>query len=490
MNYARQAVTDEALAALVRLARAGALEDAIRAQFSGEPVNVSEQRAALHTALRAPEHSEPQAEVRAAAETRRKMTALVSAVHSGSRVGATGRPFETVLSIGIGGSDLGPRMVCAALGRSRLAARFLSNIDGDALASAVDGLDPETTLVVVISKSFGTQETLTNASGVRRWLVGSLGCTEREAGAHLIAVTARPDRARDLGIDDEAILPMWDWVGGRYSLWSAVGLPVALAAGPEAYAELLSGARAMDEHLLEAPLEANLPVLMGLLSLWNRNVLGLPTHAVVPYSDRLSGLPDYLQQLVMESNGKNATRSGASVERATAPVIWGGAGTDAQHAFFQMLHQGTDRVPVDFVGFVAPDHDHSEHHRLLLANLLAQSEALARGRGRAATEAALREQGLSEADAAEAAAHRLYPGDRPNSVFLLQDLSAHSLGALIAAWEHSVYVQGHLLDINSYDQWGVELGKTIADRIAPLLSGASRDGADPVTAALSERLTI
>ena len=470
LNYARQAVDAEILAALLGLARATELEDAIAALLSGEPVNSTEDRPALHTALRATRGQAPKVQVEAANDALDHMLALVDAVHSGERRSIRQRDFDAVLSIGIGGSDLGPRLVCEALAGSRMRVRFLSNVDGDQFDAAVHGLEPERTLVVVISKSFRTPETLTNAQAARRWLTGALGCTDREAGGQMIAVTARPDRAAEMGIEEDAVLPMWDWVGGRYSVWSAVGLPVALACGSEAFTGLLQGARIVDEHFATTPLAENLPALHALLAIWNRCVMGLSSRAVVPYSSRLAALPAYLQQLEMESNGKRVTRDGEAVTVPTAPVVWGGSGTEAQHAFFQMLHQGTDRVPVDFVGVVHAAHDHEEHHRLLLANLLAQSEALA--------------VGTPSSDAPE----RDHPGNRPNNVILLDDLSPPSVGALLATWEHSVFVQGWIMGVNPFDQFGVELGKRIADEVARLLDGGSVQNPDSVTQELAQKL--
>ena len=456
--FARQRIDRDALEALfVAFDQAGAAP-AIAALFDGGQVNPTEARPALHTALRS-DLSDAAAARDAAAvarEARTRMAALVE------RICAAG--ITDVVSVGIGGSDLGPRLVVDALAGDASATgirvHFLSNVDGAAAQRVLAGLDPSHTAVVLISKSFGTQETLLNGAILRDWLGDD---------TRLYAVTANADRAQAaFGIPEDRILPMWDWVGGRYSLWSAVGLPIALAVGMPAFEQLLAGAAEMDAHVLRTPVRRNMAAWHAALAVWNRNALGLASHAVVPYDERLKLLPAYLQQLVMESLGKSATLDGGAVPMDTVPVWWGGVGTDTQHSFFQALHQGTQVVPIDFIGVVHSDAPYADNHRALLANLLAQSEALANGQ-----------------DADDP--HRAYAGNRPNTLWLLDALTPRSLGALLAMYEHSVYLQALLWGINPFDQFGVELGKQVAGRLLPALEGKG-EADDPVTRALVGRL--
>ena len=454
-NFARQHLDREALAALFAFARERDFAGVLRQLFDGEPVNATEGRAALHTALRSDlsttavardAHSE-------AAKARERMAELVA------RLEASG--VTDVVSVGIGGSDLGPRLAVDALAQTdaRFKLHFLSNVDGHAAQRALAGLDSARTAAILISKTFGTQETLLNGGIVRDWLGGD----ER-----LFAVSANLGRAAAFGIPAERILPMWDWVGGRYSLWSAVGFPVALAVGMENFERLLAGAAAMDAHVIEAPLERNLAAWHALVAVWNRSVLGAATQAVLPYDERLKLLPNYLQQLVMESLGKSVRVDGSAVDVDTVPVWWGGAGTDAQHSFFQALHQGTQVVPADFVGVVRGDHAHADSHAVLLANLLAQTEALANGQ-------------------ASGDPHRVYAGGRPSTLVLLDALTPETLGMLIAMYEHSVYLQAVAWGINAFDQFGVELGKQVANRLLPALKGEA-EADDAVTQALLEEI--
>lgn len=456
-NFARQRFDRDALAALLALAGQVRLPAAIRALFDGARVNVSEDRSALHTALRSDLGAsqiarDAHAQARAARE---RMAALIAGLEASD--------VTDIVNVGIGGSDLGPRLVVDALkdfhgGRFRI--HFLTNVDGSAAQHLLRGLDPARTAAILVSKTFGTQETLLNGAILKRWLGG----VER-----LYAVSANVAKAEGFGVDATRVLPMWDWVGGRYSLWSAVGFAIALAVGMDSFEELLAGAAEMDAHALDAPLRGNLPVLHALTGVWNRNALRLPTQAVLPYDERLALLPSYLQQLVMESLGKSVRPDGAPAGVDTVPVLWGGAGTNSQHSFFQALHQGTETVPADFVGVVRPAHDHAENHRALLANLLAQTEALANGH------------------AAEDP-QKTYPGDRPSTLLLLDALTPRSLGALIALYEHSVYAQSVLWGINAFDQWGVELGKRIANDLLPALRGEAAAVADPVTRALLDEI--
>lgn len=452
-NFARQRYDREALEALFALAESLDAPGRLRALFGGEPVNQTEGRAALHTALRGDlTGTESGREAHAqAVVVRERMRALADQI-AASHV-------TDIVSVGIGGSDLGPRLVVDALapivgGRFRV--HFLSNVDGAAAQRVLAKLDPARTAVLLISKTFGTQETLLNGAILRAWLGND---------RHLYAITANPSRATEaFAIPAERVLPMWDWVGGRYSLWSAVGFPIALAIGMDQFEALLNGAAGMDAHVLLTPLRENLAVWHAMTAVWNRNALKLSTQAVLPYDERLKLLPNYLQQLVMESLGKSVRLDGSPVAVDTVPVWWGGAGTDSQHSFFQALHQGTSIEPVDFIGVARPDHDHPGNHLALLANLFAQSEAFANGQ-----------------DSHDP--HRSYAGQRPSTLILLDELTPQSLGALIAMYEHSVYLQGLVWGINPFDQFGVELGKQVANRLLPALKG--EDGAaDPVTAAL------
>lgn len=450
-SFARQRYDAVALDELFRLASVADLPGRLRALAGGEEVNPTERRPALHTALRAREGSTDQAHaaVQLARQARGRMAEVVG--------GIEGAGITDVVSVGIGGSDLGPRLVVDALarpGEGRPRVHFLSNVDPAAAMAVTAGLDPARTAVVLVSKSFGTQETLLNGRILADWLGD---------GSRLYAVSANPARAAEaFDIDPARVLPMWDWVGGRYSMWSAVGLPVAIALGMERFEALLAGAQEMDTHVLSAPPRANLAVWHALTAVWNRNGLGLHSHAVLPYAERLRLLPAYLQQLVMESLGKSVRGDGRPVECDTVPVWWGGTGTDVQHSFFQALHQGTGIASMDFIGVLddgIEGHDGNAH--ALLANLLAQSEALANGQ-------------------ASDDPHRAYAGNRPGTVLLLERLDARALGALVAMYEHSVYLQGVLWGINPFDQFGVELGKQVADRLLPALAGDT-PADDPVT---------
>ncbi len=450
-SFARQHYDRPALDALFALAERAQLASAMRRLFDGHPVNVTEGRAALHTALRSElsdsaEAREASAQARAA---RARMAALVEQVRASG--------VTDVVSVGIGGSDLGPRLVADALAHDTdgLRVHFVSNVDGNAVRRTLARLDPARTAAILISKTFGTQETLLNGRVVRDWL----GADDR-----VYAVSANVPRAAAFGIDEQRILPMWDWVGGRYSLWSAVGFPIALAIGMAGFERLLAGAAGMDAHVLAAPARANLAAWHALTAIWNRNAMHAGSHAVLPYDERLRLLPNYLQQLVMESLGKSVRLDGAPPAGHTVPVWWGGAGTDTQHSFFQALHQGTQIVPADFIGTIRADHAHDDNHAALLANLLAQTEAFANGQ-------------------ASDDPHRAYAGNRPSTLLLLDALTPESLGALIALYEHSVYLQSVLWGINAFDQFGVELGKQVANKLLPALQGQG-DADDPVTRAL------
>jgi glucose-6-phosphate isomerase len=473
------------------LVRAAELETARAAMFAGDVVNRSEGRPVLHAALRAADGADFKAagqpisgEVEA---TRAKMRDFAQQVRAGILRGATGKPFRAIVHIGIGGSDLGPRLIWEALKplEPQIDLRFAANVDPAELAQALTGLDPAETLVVVVSKTFTTLETLTNAEAARGWLRAALGAG---ADSHLVAVSAAPDKAQAFGVPAQQVFAFWDWVGGRYSLWSAVGLSCAVALGYEAFERLLAGAAAMDGHFREAPLERNAPVLLALAHVFNRNGLGRPIRAVVPYAQRLRLFPAFLQQLEMESNGKRVDAEGRPVRHGTAAAVFGDAGTNGQHAFFQMLHQGTDIIPVDIVAVREGSEGDPAAQRKLLANAVAQAEALMVGRPEAEVRAELQAKGLAAAEIDALAPQRTFPGDRPTSFLLLDRLDPERLGALIALYEHKVFVEGVLWGINSFDQWGVELGKTLAVRVLGELEGGPAGRHDPSTMALIARL--
>ncbi len=449
-SFARQHYDSLALDALFGIADAVDVSAALRRLFDGDIVNVTEGRAALHTALRS-DLSGAATAIEATAQARNARARMATMVDDLIASGVT-----DVVSIGIGGSDLGPRLVADALrdgdGGPRLRVHFVSNVDGNAVRRTLSQIDPARTAAILISKTFGTQETLLNGAAVRDWL---------RDDNRVYAVSANVQRAAEFGIDESRILPMWDWVGGRYSLWSAVGFPIALAIGMDGFERLLAGAAEMDAHVLAASPRDNMAVWHALTAIWNRNAMHAASQAVLPYDERLRLLPNYLQQLVMESLGKSARLDGAALSGHTVPVWWGGAGTDTQHSFFQALHQGTQVVPADFIGVVRADHAHADNHAALLANLLAQTEAFANGQ--------------TSDDA-----HRAYAGNRPSTLILLDALTAESLGALIALYEHSVYLQAVLWGINAFDQFGVELGKQVASKLLPALQGEV-DADDPVT---------
>ena len=472
LDYSKHLVTDETLRLLFELANARELRAWIGRLVSGEKINFTERRAALHTALRArgPLDIEGHDVTQDVKRVRAQMRRFTDALRSGAAKGATGRTFTDVVNIGIGGSDLGPALAVEALAPYAAPVprvHFMSNVDGAHVRSVLADLDPETTLAVIASKTFSTQETLTNAKTVERWLGRTVG---ERTGVHFAAVTANTRAAQAFGIEAERIFEFWDWVGGRYSLWSAVGLPIAIAVGMDAYEAMCDGARAMDEHFATAPLEANMPVVMGLLGVWYGDFFGSRSHAILPYDMRLERFPDYLQQLEMESNGKSATRDGMLADYPTCPVVWGAPGTNGQHAFFQLLHQGTQMVPADFIACCRPHHDLPGHHAILLANALAQTEALMRGKSAEEVRAEMTAQGLTPEEIAQLLPHKVFPGNRPSSTLLVDELTPAALGALIALYEHKVFTQSVVWGINAFDQWGVELGKKLADRILPELA--------------------
>jgi glucose-6-phosphate isomerase len=472
LDCSKQLVTGETMRLLAALARECELESWVKRLFAGEHVNSTENRAALHVALRAgkPVRLDGADVTREVNTVLAAMGRLVRSVQSGRLKGATGRAFTDVVNIGIGGSDLGPRLACEALApfmKARPRPHFVSNVDGAAISSVLARLNPATTLFIIASKTFTTTETLINARTAREWLAGKLG--GKAWARHLCAVTGDPGRAAEFGVPPGHVFPMWDWVGGRYSLWSAIGLPIALAAGMSRFDEMRAGARAMDEHFASAPLESNLPVVMGLIDTRNATFRGAASRAMLPYDERLRLLPAYLQQLEMESCGKSALRSGEFADYATVPVIWGSAGTDGQHAYFQMLHQGTQEVPADFIACCRPHHRLRGHHDSLLSNFFAQTEALAFGMTAEEATAEMRAGNLPAAEIRRLLPHRTFRGNRPTTSILLDDLTPRALGALIALFEHKVFVESVIWDVNAFDQWGVELGKRLASRIQPEL---------------------
>ncbi|MEM9183107.1 MAG: glucose-6-phosphate isomerase [Pseudomonadota bacterium] len=472
VDYSRHLLDSEAWAALSAWGDAAGLMGAADKMRGGALINPTEGRPALHSALRHRGCADANSVAEDIDAANAQLAAIAEKLRSGQWRGATGEVITDFVNIGIGGSDLGPRAAVQALSRpdqQPVSVHFLANIDGVAIDDLLAQLNPATTVFCVTSKSFGTRETLTNASSARSWLLGALG-PEASMAAHLVAVSANVQRAVDFGVAEENILPMWDWVGGRYSLWSTVGLPIAVALGADTFAELLAGAAAMDEHFFSAPVADNLPMTLGLLGAWHRNLAGAGSYAVVPYANRLGLLPAWLQQLDMESNGKRVALDGAPLAHDSGPLVWGGVGTDGQHAYFQWLHQGTSPTPVEFIGVRDPQHPYDEHHRQLLANLLGQASALAFGRGEAQTFEELIQAGRSEEDARRLAPHMTFPGNRPSTIIMLDRLDARSLGALLALYEHRVYVQSVLWNSNAFDQWGVELGKTLALAVEERLS--------------------
>ncbi len=494
LDFSKTALTAQSIELLVALAQATGVTAKRDAMFAGAAINTTENRPALHVALRMP--ADRRVEVGGVdvmpdvTATLQRLAAFADGVRAGSIRSSRASRFTDVVNIGIGGSDLGPAMVTLALTPYHDGPRlhFVSNIDGAHLADTLRGLDPATTLIIVASKTFTTIETMTNARSARRWIVAALG--EAAVAAHFVAVSTALDKVADFGIAADRIFGFWDWVGGRYSVWSAIGLPVMLAIGPARFKAFLAGAHAMDEHFRIAPVASNLPMLLGLIGIWHRNICGHGARAVLPYDQHLARFPAYLQQLDMESNGKRVTRGGDAVGRMTGPIVWGEPGTNGQHAFYQLLHQGTDIVPCEFL-IAASGHDAAlaEHHQLLIANCLAQSEALARGRTRAEAMAQLLREGRARPDAEALAPHKEFPGNRPSITLAYQRLDPFTLGRLIALYEHRVFVEAAIHDINAFDQWGVELGKELATQLLPLVEGkAGAHVGDASTAGLIAHL--
>jgi len=467
VDYSKNLITGQTLTLLFDLAAEVDLPGWIRRMFEGEAINNTEQRAVLHIALRnrsnRPIYVDGDDVMPGVNEVLKRLEGFVARVRGGDWKGFTGKRMTDVVNIGIGGSNLGPLMVCEALRPYQsddLRVHFVSNVDGTHLAETVRRLDPATTLFVVASKTFTTMETMTNANSARAWLVDTLGSDA--VASHFVAVSTNEGTVVEFGIDPENMFGFWDWVGGRYSLWSAIGLPIALAIGMDRFVELLEGAHAMDEHFRSTDLSENLPAILGLIGVWYANFAAARTHAVLPYDQSLRYLPAYLQQGDMESNGKGVTRDGVPVEYTTGPVVWGEPGTDGQHAFFQLIHQGTQMIPSDFIAAVNSHNPLGDHHAKLMANFFAQTEALMRGRTQDEAKEEMKAAGMPEASVDELAPHRTFPGNRPTNTILVERLTPRTLGALIAMYEHRIFTQGVIWGVNSYDQWGVELGKQLA----------------------------
>jgi glucose-6-phosphate isomerase len=472
VDYSKNLVTDEVLAALHALAERSHLRERIAAMFAGEHINTTEDRAVLHTALRLPRDAtlvvDGQDVVAEVHEVLDRMGAFSDRVRSGEWTGHTGQRIRTVVNIGIGGSDLGPVMAYEALkaySDPQIECRFISNIDPTDLYAKTHDLDPATTLFIVVSKTFSTQETLTNATEARKWLLDGLGGDQSAVPKHFVAVSTNAQRVADFGIDTDNMFGFWDWVGGRYSLPSAVGLSVMIAIGKEQFAEMLAGYHAVDEHFRTEPIERNVPALLGLLNVWYDTFLGAQSHAVLPYAQYLHRFAAYLQQLTMESNGKHVRLDGTPVDFQTGEVFWGEPGTNGQHAFYQLIHQGTKLIPADFIGFSEPNHDIGEMHDLFMSNFFAQTGALAFGR--------TAEQIADEGVPAAIVPHKVMPGNHPTTTIMARKLTPGVFGQLVALYEHIVFTQGTVWEINSFDQWGVELGKVMANQLAPLLTAAS-----------------
>jgi glucose-6-phosphate isomerase len=490
LDYSKHRITAETMGLLLELARTAGVEGWIKRMFGGERINATENRAVLHVALRhraaTPILVDGADVMPAVREVLARMGRFATAVREGAWKGATGKRITDVVNIGIGGSDLGPRMAVLALDAYRhpeLAFHFVSNVDGGDIGATLARLDPETTLFIVASKTFTTQETMTNAATARDWLVASLK-QEAAVAHHFVAVSTNTKAVAAFGIDTQNMFEFWDWVGGRYSMWSAIGLPIMLSIGPERFDELLGGAYAMDCHFRDTPLERNLPAVMALIGVWYINFMGAATLAVLPYDQALARLPAYFQQLDMESNGKRVGRDGRVVAHDTGPIVWGEPGTNGQHAFYQLIHQGTRMVPCDFIAAAETPYPIGRHHDMLIANFLAQTEALMRGKTEAEARAELVAQGLSGEALDKLVPHKVFPGNRPTTSILVRRFDPGTLGRLIALYEHKVFVQGIIWDIYSFDQWGVELGKQLANRILPELEGTASAPHDSSTTGL------
>ena len=476
-DYSKNRINEKTISLLTEFARHAGLKDAVNKMFSGEKINFTEKRAVLHTALRSksdkPVYVDGTNVMPEIKKVRNKMKSFADRIHSGDHRGYTNESIDTIVNIGIGGSDLGPSMVCEALQSytvEGMKAYFVSNVDSTDIYQTLQKIDPARTLFIIASKTFTTQETLTNANTAKTWFLAQEGVNNEDVAKHFIALSTNNEAVKAFGIAPENMFEFWDWVGGRYSLWSAIGLSIALYIGYHNLDKLLTGAYDMDMHFQETDINKNIPVMMALLGLWYRNFFNAATHAVIPYEQYLNRFPEYLQQLDMESNGKSIGSDGNKVEYSTGPVIWGTAGTNSQHSFFQLIHQGTQLIPVDFLAGAESNNDIGEHHKILLSNFFAQSEALMKGKTPEKAAKELESLGLTEHEIAELLPHKVFSGNRPTNSIMYKKLTPATLGSLIAMYEHKVFVQGILWNINSFDQWGVELGKQLANNILPELS--------------------
>ena len=469
LDYSKNKITQETINLLLDLANETNLKEAISHYFNGEIINQTENRAVLHTALRLPQNATVLVDrknvIPEVYDVKSKIKTFSNQIISGERKGYTGKAFTDVVNIGIGGSDLGPAMVVEALQyyKNQLQLHFVSNVDGDHVNEIIKKLNPETTLFVIVSKTFTTQETLSNSETIKNWFLKS--AKQEDVAKHFVAVSTNIQKVTEFGINPNNIFPMWDWVGGRFSLWSAVGLSISLAVGYDNFDKLLLGANKMDEHFKTASFDKNIPVILALLSIWYNNFFGAESEALIPYSQYLQKLAPYLQQGIMESNGKSVGRDGKPVNYQTGTIIWGEPGTNSQHAFFQLIHQGTKLIPTDFIGFVKPLYGNEDHHNKLMSNFFAQTEALLNGKTASQVKAEFDQQGISEEVANTLLPFKVFEGNKPTNTILIDKLTPESLGSLIAMYEHKIFVQGVIWNIFSYDQWGVELGKQLANSI-------------------------
>lgn len=469
VDYSKNIINSETIELLLKLAEEAGLKDAISKYFDGDAINQTENRAVLHTALRAPQSAEvlvnSQNIIPEIYSVKNKIKVFSDEVINGTRKGFTGKAFTDVVNIGIGGSDLGPAMVVEALQfyKNHLNVHFVSNVDGDHVNEIIKKINPETTLFVVASKTFTTQETLTNSETIRKWFLKF--ATQEDVAKHFVAVSTNIEKVTQFGIHPDNIFPMWDWVGGRFSLWSAVGLSISLAVGFDNFDKLLKGANQMDEHFKTESFDQNIPVVLALLSVWYNNFFGAESEALIPYTQYLQKLAPYLQQGIMESNGKSIGRDGKPVDYQTGTIIWGEPGTNSQHAFFQLIHQGTKLIPTDFIGFVKPLYGNQDHHDKLMSNFFAQTEALLNGKTEAQVTAEFEKQNLSKYQAEYLLPFKVFTGNKPTNTLLIDKLTPENLGSLVALYEHKIFVQGVIWNIFSYDQWGVELGKQLANSI-------------------------
>ena len=479
LDYSKNKITEETFQLLLELAEETGLKKAIQLQFQGEKINETEGRAVLHTALRTTENCIPEI-----AAVKNKIKTFSESIISGEKKGFTNLPFTDIVNIGIGGSDLGPAMAVEALQfyKNHLNVHFVSNIDGDHVAEILKKLNPETTLFVVVSKTFTTQETLSNAKTIKKWFL-QFG-NQKAIAQHFVAVSTNIEKATEFGIHKTNIFPMWDWVGGRFSLWSAVGLSLVLSIGYSNFEQLLLGAQKMDSHFQTAEFHENLPVILALISVWHNNFFGAETEAIIPYTQYLQKFVPYLQQAIMESNGKNTDRNGQAISYQTGTVVWGEPGTNSQHAFFQLLHQGTKLIPSDFIGFKKSLLGNDDHHQKLMANFFAQTEALLMGKSAAKVEDEFKSMGMSKTKAETLLPFKVFSGNRPTNTLLINQLTPASFGSLVALYEHKIFVQGIIWNIYSYDQWGVELGKQLASTILDEIQSNSLNSHDSSTSFL------